>query len=257
MKNVYRLLIGVLFAAVIAAGIYLYLDNVAKARTIIELTEKSSSGLKPGDGCPDSYTGGMNWVKLSDVVKMVREYGKNQATSIDSLMRNKLSTRAFRDSRYLTWPLDTIKKFISIIEKQTMSVPLLNDNGRVIKRCDLGIKFYYSAYPGLVKGMDTDKTYQGRHTLIMIPTYLRASDSIYAEFSPFYFVGNKPMLFKEIRDLENKSAKGEDKLRGNKIATAFLMMQADDGDVGKNNGSLCPPPSGCTAEILNMAEQDE
>lgn len=256
MKNVYRLLIGVSFAAVIAAAVYLYFDNVAKAKTIIELTERCLPGVKPGDGCPDSYTGGMNWVKLTEAVKMVREYGKNQASSIDSLMRNKLDARTFRDSRFITWPLDTIKKFISIIEKQTMTVPLLNDNGKIIKRCDLGIKFYYSAYPGLVKGMDIEKTYKGRHTLVMVPTYLRASDSIYAEFSPFYFVGNKPMPFKEILDMESKSAKGDDKPRGNKIATAFLIMQAD-GDVGKNNGTLCPPPRDCDADILNMAAQNE
>jgi hypothetical protein len=256
MKNVYRLLIGVLFAAVIAAAVYLYFDNVAKARTIIELTEKCPAGVKPGDGCPDSYTGGMNWVKLTDVVKMVREYGKNQASSIDSLMRNKLNTRTFRDSRFITWPLDTIKKYISIIEKQTMTVPLVNDNGRVIKRCDLGIKFYYSAYPGLVKGMDMEKTYKGRHTLVMVPTYLRASDSIYAEFSPFYFVGNKPMKFKDILDMESSSTKGDNKPRGNKVAAAFLMMQADDGDVGKNHGTICPPPA-CDADILEMAELPE
>lgn len=257
MKNVYRLLIGVSFAAVIAAAVYLYFDNVAKAKTIIELTERYPSDPKTGDGCPDSYTGGMHWVKLTDAVKMVREYGKNQATSIDSLMGKKLNTRAFRDSRFLTWPIDTIKKFISIIEKQTMSVPLVNDNGRVIKRCDLGIKFYYSAYPGLVKGMDMEKTYKGRHTLIMVPTYLRSSDSIYVEFSPFHFIGNKPMPFKEILDMETQSAKGDYKPRGNKIAAAFLMMEADDGDVGKNTGTLCPPPSGCTAQILSLAEQEE
>lgn len=62
------------------------------------------------------------------------------------------------------------------------------------------------------------------------------------------------MLFKEILDLENKSAKGDDNSR-NKIAAALLMMQAD-GDVGENHGTLCPPPD-CFAEILNMAEQDE
>jgi hypothetical protein len=256
MKNIYRLLIGVSFAAVVAAGVYLYFDNVAKARTIIELTEKCPSGVKPDDGCPDSYTGGMNWVKLSEAVKMVREYGKNQATDIDSLMRNKLNTRTFRDSRYLTWPIDTIKKFISIIEKQTMTVPLLNDNGHVIKRCDLGIKFYYSAYPGLVSGMDMDKTYKGRHTLIMVPTYLRASDKIYAEFSPFYFVGNKPMPFKDILNIETQSAKKGDDQQRSKIAAAFLMMTQSDGDVGENHGTLCPPPA-CNAEILEMAEQPE
>jgi hypothetical protein len=254
MKNIYRLLIGVSFAAVTAAAIYLYFDNVSKAKTIIELTEKCPAEIK--DGCPNSYTGGMHWVKLSEAVKMVREYGKNQATNIDSLMRNKLSTPSFRDSRFLTWPLDTIKKFISIIEKQTMSVPLLNDNGRVIKRCDLGIKFYYSAYPGLVKGMDVEKTYKGRHTLIMVPTYLRSSDSIYVEFSPFHFIGNKPMLFSEILSMESKSTKG-DYPKGDKTAAAFLMMDVDDGDVGKNTGTLCPPPSGCTAQILSMADQEE
>jgi hypothetical protein len=252
MKNSYRLLIGVSFAAVIAAGVYLYFDNVAKARTIVELTEKCPPD--PNDGCPNSYTGGMNWVKLSDAIKMVREYGNNQATDIDSLMRNKLNTRAFRDSRFITWPLDTIKKYISIIEKQTMTVPLVNDNGRVIKRCDLGIKFYYSAYTGLVPGMDTEKTYKGRHTLIMVPTYLRASDSIYVEFSPFYFVGNKPMPFKDLLNIESKSAKGDDDQK-NKIAAAFLMMDAD-GDAGKNHGTLCPPPSDCDAEILNLAEPE-
>src|SRR5688572_30702200 len=124
MKNVYRLLIGVSFAAVLIAAIYLYFDNVAKAKTIIELTKKCPAEIK--DGCPNSYTGGMNWVKLSEAVKMVREYGNNQAAGIDSLMRNRLNARAFRDSRFLTWPIDTIKKFISIIEKQTVSVPLVN-----------------------------------------------------------------------------------------------------------------------------------
>jgi hypothetical protein len=104
--------------------------------------------------------------------------------------------------------------------------------------------------------MDMEKTYKGRHTLVMIPTYLRASDSIYVEFSPFYFVGNKPMPFKDILQLETGSAKGNDSQRG-KIPTAFYLVNTEDGDVGKNNGTLCPPPSGCNAQILDLADKPE
>jgi hypothetical protein len=64
------------------------------------------------------------------------------------------------------------------------------------------------------------------------------------------------MPFKDILDLETQSAKGYDKQQGNKIAAAFLMMQTEDGDVGKNHGTLCPPPA-CDADILKMAEEPE
>lgn len=246
MKIVSRLLVVLSFAAVAAAAGYLYYDNKAKLHEIERLKENCPPDpTRPHDDCPNSYTGGMNWVKLEDVVKMVGEYGNNQARNIDSLMSNKLNaTRSFADTRFITFPIDTIKKFIAIIEKQTINAGLVNDNGSTIKRCDLGIKFYYGAYTGLKERVDPKKPFQGKHTLVLIPTYLRSKDKIYVEFSPFYVNGNKPMSFPEIRKIDSTPA-STDKM------VAF-SISVTDLDVGKNHGTMCPPPV-CDAAILNLS----
>src|SRR3954470_24599956 len=155
MKNSLRLLFALAFVGVSATAGYLFFQNKELKRR----TPKDEPQASTGE-CLPINTGPMNWLTLKEAVKMVRQYGENQGRNIDMGWNRKLRsnsagralTDSFVDSRYVVFPMDTIKKFILIIEKMLSSQNPVNDNGKIIKTCDLGIKFYYAAYDDLNPG---------------------------------------------------------------------------------------------------------
>jgi hypothetical protein len=74
------------------------------------------------------------------------------------------------DAHSIHFDLDTLKKFISDIENETQNAPNITDQ-------DLGIRFYYTAYPkkedwDIMKESSIGPEYAERHTLVMVPTMI-------------------------------------------------------------------------------------
>jgi hypothetical protein len=214
--------------------------------------------------CPDPCTGNMKWVKLSEAVDMISEYGKHQYKGIHENMVNSLrptkgpQADLFADSRYITFPLDTIKKFICKIESMLGREAHLNSVNQPIKACDLGIKFYYAAYSGLAGEADIEHTTKGRHTLIMVPTYWDTALKNYVEFFPgFLWADKHPMTIEQVLDVYTPQKRLQllALLKRMPVGMGPEVVSLDsDRDAGKNQGNLCPPPDGCNAALLSLAK---
>ena len=130
------------------------------------------------------------------------------------------------DAHSIHFDLDTLKKFISDIENETRkNAPNATDQ-------DLGIRFYYAAYPkkedwDIMKDTPIEAEYAERHTLVMVPT-LKADDGegnmLPYDFNPLSTTGEGELL--AMASVRN----GE--LRGNIIS--------------QNHGTLSPPSTQVT-----------
>ncbi|SDF52057.1 hypothetical protein [Chitinophaga filiformis] len=237
--------------------------------------KKESRAVSPQSGvqiirtsCPDPCTGPMKWVKLNEAVEMISEYGKHQYKGIhENMVKDLQATKGpqanlFADSRYITFPLDTIKKFICKVESMLGREAHLNSVNQPIKSCDLGIKFYYAAYPGIAAEADIEHTKKGRHTLIMVPTYWDTALKNYVEFFPGFLQANKhPMTIEQVLDVYTNPQKTKQLLTLQKrmpvgMGPEMVSLESEK-EVGKNQGNLCPPPDGCNAALLSLAKVKE
>ncbi len=125
-------------------------------------------------------------LRMSLIEEMVNNYRQTQLLSIEDAPKNPVKD----DSHSILFDLDTLKKFISDIEKGVNLVePSANPK--------LAIRMYYAAYPVKEKwyergyenlGKFTDKKipelYERKHTIIMIPV-IKTEKGIFADFNPF------------------------------------------------------------------------
>jgi hypothetical protein len=252
MKNSLRLVFALAFAGVSVTAGYLFYQNKELKRRIPAEEPPTSAGE-----CRPINTGPMNWLTIKEAVKMVRAYGENQGRNIDMGWNRKLrsntpgrnETDSFVDSRYIVFPMDTIKKFIKIIEAMLAQGSPLNDNGTTIRSCDLGIRFYYAAYDSLAPQDKINETYKARHTLVLVPAYLNSRGDIYEDFFPMYKQpSGRP---------EKIVALPARELNGSFEDFPILAMRKlnDIQSLAKNHGTLCPPPKPCASEILDLASK--
>jgi len=153
---------------------------------------------------------------------LVDNYRKNQLMSVKN-------TLGIDDAHAIHFDLATLKKFISDIESEAQKT----DPAATAE--DLGIRFYYAAYP---KAADWDimaNTLIGeecaeKHTLVMVPTIKRADEngeSSCCDFSPV-----------------NSGSSGSDKILAMTKGTAL------QGDlISQNHGTLSPPTT-LTSELF-------
>jgi hypothetical protein len=129
-------------------------------------------------------------MNLDLIQQMVTNYKTKQYLSI---VTNKVNPMTF-DAQSVRFDLNALKAFINTIEQEVALHPQF-------KLQDLGVRFYYSAYP---ESDDWDKAenqeltglpnqYEKLHTLIGIPTAL--INGVYSDFDPLdvkTYTGNKP-----------------------------------------------------------------
>jgi len=239
--------------------------KAAVQRSVAKPLSSSSSAIADGvqvpDICANPLKGDMHWVTVKEAVDMISEYNKNQYQGIRSNMVAKLRpakgdavANQFQDARFVTFPMDTIKKFIWKVEQLMSLTPHKDSSGRLIKPCDLGIKFYYTAYPGLMAEPDITHTKKGRHTLVLVPTYWESKLKTYVEFFPGYVNGAGRPLPLGIFASNNYQYqyKPPYKVPLSRIPQMMYSVSSDY-EAGKNEGNLCPPPSNCAAALLQMA----
>ncbi|SHM20523.1 hypothetical protein [Chryseobacterium polytrichastri] len=111
---------------------------------------------------------GPNTMSSDFVQKLVDNYRNNQLGVINTKLE-------MEDAHSICFDLATLKKFISDIENEVQKVDT------TITVNNLGVRFYYAAYPELknwdiMENTAIEKTYAGKHTLVMIPTLKRKSE---------------------------------------------------------------------------------
>lgn len=115
---------------------------------------------------------------------LVNNYRNNQLVSV----KDKLG---IDDAHSIHFDLKTLKKFIDDIET------LASENNPEAKTEDLGIRFYYAAYPNLenwdiMNGMPIGVEYAEKHTLIMVPTIKKQDENgeiLSYDFNPIHSNG--------------------------------------------------------------------
>lgn len=114
------------------------------------------------DGDTIELTSNPSTMSPDIVQKLVDNYRNNQL--------NIINTKLGIDDAHSIWfDLVTLKKFIADIENEVQKV----DTN--ITQNDLGVRFYYAAYPELqnwdmMENMPIGQEYAGKHTLVMVPT---------------------------------------------------------------------------------------
>ena len=166
------LIIGILIAAF---GIYVYKYPPVKGE--MEAKHMSLSGT--GESEPSK-------LRMSLIEEMVINYRQTQLVSIENAPQNPVKD----DSHSILFDLDTLKKFISDIERGVKEVePSANPK--------LAIRMYYAAYPvkekwyergyealGKFTNKEIPKLYERKHTIIMLPV-IKTDKGIFADFNPF------------------------------------------------------------------------
>lgn len=137
-----------------------------------------------------------NLIPTPLIQNLVDNYRSNQLEAINQDLN-------IEDAHSVWFDLPTLKSFVAEIEAQAK---LIDQN---VKDVDLGIRFYYAAYPAVPEpSVPTD--YANRHTLVMIPT--KKMNNFNYDFNPF----------------ENKSES---------LAVAGVLTDA----LALNHGDLVPP----------------
>ena len=109
-----------------------------------------------------------NLIPTQLIQNLVDNYRLNQLETINQNLN-------MDDAHSVWFNLTTLKNFIAEIENQAL---LIDKN---VKDEDLGIRFYYAAYPE-VPEIPIPTDYSKRHTLIMIPT--KKKDNLDYDFNP-------------------------------------------------------------------------
>ncbi len=166
-------------------------------------------------------------LRMSLIQEMVDNYRKTQLQFIERAPQNAVKA----DAHSILFDLDTLKKFISDIERGVKQVEPKNTP-------HLAIRMYYAAYPlqekwnepgyenlGKLLGKEIPKLYERKHTLILIPV-IKNSNGVFADFNPF----------------DKNTYQGFPK-RMNR-AMSLLSNEADTTSIpGLNHGQLIPPAS--------------
>jgi len=144
------------------------------------------------------------------------------------------------DSRACWFPLDTLKKFICLIEKYSSE-----NKQQKFSSSELGIRFYYAVYP---KNLDGDPNYRNHHTLIMVPTF-KDKGNENTDFDPRY-------MYDSSADSKHASLSN---LYFNAPRTKILhispiMNSTLDNGMYKNQGQLCPPYCPSSLNVMESAD---
>ena len=155
-----------------------------------------------------------NTMSYSLIQTLVNNYRNNQLISV----KEKLG---IDDAHSIHFDLTTLKKFIADIET------LASTNNSATNVGDLGIRFYYAAYPKLenwdvMNGIPIGKQYAEKHTLVMVPTIKRQDE-------------NGVMLSYDFNPMSSD---------GKVLAMASAKNAGIQSDVVcQNHGALIPPDS--------------
>lgn len=116
----------------------------------------------------DHNTSMDNLIPTELIQSLVDNYRSNQLEAINESLN-------IEDAHSVWFDLPTLKNFVAEIEAHA---ELIDQN---VKDTDLGIRFYYAAYPAVPES-SVPAEYAKRHTLVMIPT--KKLNNLNYDFNP-------------------------------------------------------------------------
>jgi hypothetical protein len=167
-------------------------------------------------------------LRVSEFMYNIARYKTTHYDSVNS--ENYMHRNGLEDARSCCYPLDSLKKFICLIEKYSsrLSTPIPHDS--------LGVRFYYSVYDSICKW---NPPYKSEHTLFLVPTYKKGPMDI--DFDPRY---NAPSLdnLLDSAHFDSLLMALEVGRPGNYDHIILGNLQNQDATgFSKNQGHLCPP----------------
>ncbi|HEY0744828.1 MAG TPA: hypothetical protein VGD40_25350 [Chryseosolibacter sp.] len=122
--------------------------------------------------CHDCTSEAFRRVSLKQLMYDIARYKGTHVKQITP----EMAAHTYQESaaRSCTYSLDTLKKFICLIETYSKKAN--------IKPQELAIRFFYGVYPK--KEIVNDEKYGSLHTLFMIPAVFEPSTGTYVEFDP-------------------------------------------------------------------------
>jgi hypothetical protein len=137
------------------------------------------------------------------------------------------------DARSCWYSLNTLKRFICLIEKYTSKLVANPDS------LDLGIRFYYSVYPDSIQpGIDSfNIVNKSHHTLFLVPTYYDSANSANIDFDPRDSISPLNFSFVNADNFVGFI------LAGQPIRALISSNSNGNSSTGatQNQGQLCPP----------------
>lgn len=235
--------IRTLLAALTLVGIgviagYLIFGNNTKANPNATNPTAQSNTSTSTDVCMD-YSGDQMSTLDADLIHfMTKSYRDNQLTYIQT----KQGTIAPTDAYSIWFDLPTLKKFLYHIEKISQKF----DSS--ITDTQLGVRFYYATYPkteeyekynftDLIgrKGNSLFPSYNGLHTLVMVPTLEK--NNLKFDFNPL----DESTFVKGFSEDTKYAYNSKYNIPNNQTAALSGSTQRDMGS--KNHGILYPPTS--------------
>jgi hypothetical protein len=166
-----------------------------------------------------------NTLKYQLVKNMIDNYRTNQLNSIQNSNINAVEN----DAQAIWFDIETLKKFIADVESQTQ-----NNSNMTVN--NLGIRFYYAAYPELnrwgTSGYEelsdllndpVTQLYEKKHTLIMIPTI------------------NVEGIDKDFNPMDKNTYEGFNSTINNSNYQIMSVSNSTLSTTAKNHGVLFPP----------------
>lgn len=177
--------------------------------------------------------------------------------SADNAKIRPLTTPDFEDARSCWYSIDTLKKFMCLIEKYAALDPKYDP-----ANSDLGIRFYYATYPTteqqpflLKLGANVPPSVKQinvgfHHTLFMVPTHHdKESDINLDVFQPIQVRGSEIIMpDKKVNAATLYTPDWESYMKSG-AATKLLILgkTSESTPSSKNQGSVCPPVCAGTA----------
>lgn len=232
-------------------------------------TNNSNSANSICTDCPSDNFYGVEASKFVKGLARYRNFKWNAINKRDSAEIN--NGKPFEDARSCWYSIDTLKKFICLLEKYSQYV------GSGIQHENLGIRFYYAAYDVSVNdtyqiktiSKDAQSTYTQPlglyHTLFMVPTYHDKEVNLDIDFDPRASCGK---TIEEINQhpvnpdqIVNPTAKDLfiwNKYLADSTSKLFILdhtsVTAKTPSV-QNQGRLCPP--NCPTSVFSTLSQSD
>jgi hypothetical protein len=217
-----------------------------------KITEPVAPMPNENSTCTDYSTSQKSKLTSGLVFDMVQMYRNNQLMNIQDLNARKV----INEDAYSIWfDLDTLKKFIYHFEKD------INQNKTYAKN-KKGIRIYYAAYPEKIEEWKTipeykdiafmaddpfKKSYEKKHTLVMIPTLQSKEGKIYDInlFEPNTFVNGISK-----KEYTNRNGSMLNIFRPKPLYSLLPASSArvarpnpEEEIAARNHGTLVPPDS--------------
>lgn len=200
----------------------------------------------PFQSVADCYADPSYGIPATEFMEGVARY-RQVHQGVVNTNNNNVYGLSFEDARSFWYPLDTLKKFICLIERYSDSLHIPADS--------LGVRIYYSVYPNKV-GQNPATSEVCHHTLFFVPTRTdpstgqafdfdpRQNGKVYVNMIDTAVARANPAYYSSLRLL----------ILGKTTAQLAATAGTNLTPLSSNEGQLCPPncPNSSTLSLIDQ-----